>query len=159
MPMRSARRNAADQPLAAIVGFAFPRHARLRSPGDFRRVYSRGTRAHGQLLVVIGVPRGDGHRLGVVVSKEHGTAVRRNKLKRILREAFRLERPTLGGAFDLIVIPRKREGHLEIVAVRAELIALVGRLTRSPPGSGSRPRRSGRSGRSRGKRSGGSDSR
>ncbi len=122
------------------VRFGLPRTARLRTPGDFRRVYGQGNRAHGRLLVVVGFPRRDpGHRLGVAVSKEHGRAVRRNKLKRILREAFRLERPELPGAFDLILIPRPRDGHLELADVRAELRRLVEQLR-----TGGRPR--GRSG-------------
>lgn len=129
-----------------MVRFGLPRTARLRTPGDFRRVYGRGNRAHGKLLVAVGLPRREpGHRLGVAVSKEHGRAVRRNKLKRILREAFRLERPELAGAFDLILIPRPREGHLLLDEVRAELRRLVAQLA-----SGDGPRR--RPNRSRAKR-------
>ncbi len=113
-----------------------PRTARLRTPGDFRRVYGRGHRAHGRILVAIGFARRDpGHRLGVAVSKEHGRAVRRNKFKRILREAFRLERPGLPGAFDIILIPRPVEGHLELAEVRTELRRLVEQLCK-----GGRPR-------------------
>jgi ribonuclease P protein component len=120
-----------------------PRTARLRTPGDFRRVYGRGIRAHGKLIVVVGLPRREpGHRLGVAVSKENGRAVRRNKIKRILREAFRLERPELGGSFDMILIPRPREGRLLLDDVRAELRRLVEQLR-----AGGRPR-----GRPRGRR-------
>jgi len=128
--------------------FGLPRTARLRTPGDFRRVYGRGSRAHGKLLVAVGLPRREpGHRLGVAVSKEHGHAVRRNKLKRILREAFRLERPELPGAFDIILIPRPREGHLLLEEVRDELRRLVAQLAsggsprRRPNGSRPRKRR------------------
>lgn len=127
--------------------FGLPRTARLRTPSDFRRVYGRGNRAHGKLLVVVGLARREpGHRLGVAVSKEHGRAVRRNKIKRILREAFRLERPELAGSFDLILIPRPREGRLLLEEVRTELRRLVEQLRASGRPNG----RSG--GRSRGRR-------
>ena len=69
-----------------------------------------------------------GHRLGVSVSKAHGRAVRRNKIKRILREAFRLERPTLPGRFDVILIPRQRTGKYDLTEIRAELVRLMRKL-------------------------------
>ena len=124
---------------ADVPGFSLPRTARIRSQRDFRRVYGRGVRAHGKLLVLVALgAKSPGHRLGLAVSKEHGNAVRRNKLKRILREAFRLERPTLAGAFDLVVIPRVRDGHLELADARRELVDLVTRLAANPP-RGARP--------------------
>ncbi|MGE0144720.1 MAG: ribonuclease P protein component [Planctomycetota bacterium] len=140
--MPNARRPAADAALA-VRGFGHPRAVRLRSQSDFRAVYRRGTRAHGKLLVVIGRPRSAGHRLGIAVSKEHGCAVRRNKIKRILREAFRLERPELPGAFDLIVIPRPSKSKLVLTEVRTELRDMVNKLLRGQGGkpSGRRPRR------------------
>lgn len=85
-------------------------------------------------MVVVALPRRDGHRLGLAVSKEHGTAVRRNKLKRILREAFRMERASLRGAFDLILIPRRSEGRMLLREVRRELAELVARLADKDPG-------------------------
>jgi len=45
-------------------------------------------------------------RLGLSVGRKHGGAVRRNRIKRLLREAFRLERPTLPIGLDLVVVPR-----------------------------------------------------
>jgi len=72
--------------------------------------------------------RETGHRLGLSVSKANGCAVIRNKIKRIFREAFRLERPTLPGNFDLILIPKQRPGKYQLDEVRAELRKLVGRI-------------------------------
>lgn len=45
-------------------------------------------------------------RLGVAVSKRHGNAVRRNRIKRLSREAFRLMRPELPEGFDFVMVPR-----------------------------------------------------
>jgi putative membrane protein insertion efficiency factor/ribonuclease P protein component len=74
---------------------------RLRTQRHFRRVYQRGQRASGHWLtvVVLPLPEAGDHsasRLGVSVSKDHGGAVRRNKLKRLLREAWRLARARRG---------------------------------------------------------------
>jgi len=113
-----------------VPGLAtLPRAARLRTPRDFRRVYGRGRRVAGRQVVVVAMVRREpGHRLGVSVSKDHGGAVRRNKLKRILREAFRLERAAMAGAFDVVLIPRTPGARLVLATLRDELRALMGRL-------------------------------
>lgn len=103
---------------------------RLRSQRDFRRVYQRGRRASGQWISVVVLPRtgGDGvarSRLGVSVSKDHGAAVRRNKIKRLLREAWRLERHRLPCAVDVVLIPRQRSEKFPLAELRAEIVALV----------------------------------
>ncbi|MCA8956359.1 MAG: ribonuclease P protein component [Planctomycetes bacterium] len=119
-------------------GYGLPGSARVRRNREFSRIYSRGTRASGPLLTVVALRRRDaGHRVGLSVAKIHGAAVRRNKIKRLLREAFRLERPTLPGQFDLVLIPKQRPGKFALAALRAELRSLVERVAHG----GGRPRR------------------
>lgn len=63
-------------------------------------------------------------RLGLSVGRKHGTAVQRNRIKRLLREAYRLERPQLPAGLDLVVVPRQgNEWTLE--KARASLVAAV----------------------------------
>ncbi len=111
------------------LGFGLPRSARLIKAYEFRRVYGRGVRVHGQSMTLVAFRRrSPGLRLGLSVSKEHGCAVRRNKIKRLLREAFRLERPQLPGRYDLITIPRKRSSKYHLEQLRRELRELVHRV-------------------------------
>ncbi|MCY2957001.1 MAG: ribonuclease P protein component [Planctomycetota bacterium] len=119
-----------------------PRTARLLSNSDFRCVYQRGMRAAGAWMTVVALRRNDasGTRLGVSVSKEHGAAVCRNKIKRLLREAFRHARPTLPPDLDLILIPRQRPEHFEFATLQAELVLLVQRIV-SGKGQRRRPPR------------------
>lgn len=122
MSLASGPGTSADQGL--------PRRRRLLSRRDFRRVYRRGRRVSGKHLVVVAFERRrPGFRLGLSVSKANGHAVRRNKIKRIFREAFRIERPRLPGGLDLVLIPQPCERY-ELSAVRRELVQLIGKLRR-----------------------------
>lgn len=112
---------------------------RLVTQHHFRAVYQRGRRASGAWLTVVALLRRGAPgteppshvRLGVSVSKDHGGAVRRNKLKRLLREAFRLERHRLPAGLDLVLIPRQRDDDFPLALLRAELVQLVERALQS----------------------------
>ncbi len=135
-------------PTERATGYGLPRSSRLIHHREFRRVYSRGQRARGDAIIVVALGRrAPGHRLGVSVSKDHGRAIRRNKIKRLLREAFRLERPTLPGRFDLVLIPQQRDGKYALDELRAELRKLVVELAERASKPDGRGRR-----RSRGRR-------
>ena len=81
---------------------------RIAHAADFRRAYERRRSASDELMVVYGVENGrDYPRLGLSVSrKKFRTAVARNRVKRLLREAFRLSKADLPRGIDLVVVPR-----------------------------------------------------
>ncbi|MBI3098009.1 MAG: ribonuclease P protein component [Planctomycetes bacterium] len=93
--------------------FGFPKSARLRKRAEFDRVLSEARGRGDARLVVHARPNGlGGTRLGIVVPKGVRSSVRRNRFKRLLREAFRMNRGRLPRGLDLVVIPRiDRESH------------------------------------------------
>ena len=88
----------------------FPSRERLRRATDFRRVYDGRCSTSDANLVLYACENGlTFSRLGVSVSRKLGGAVRRNRIKRLLREAYRLSRASLPTGLDLVLIPRGPE--------------------------------------------------
>ncbi|MFO0808300.1 MAG: ribonuclease P protein component [Gemmataceae bacterium] len=112
------------------MAFTFPKHEHLRRPADFKRCYDRRRSASDETLIVYACANGLDHpRIGLSVSRKYGGAVRRNRLRRLYREAYRLSRPDLPPGFDLILIPRGPE-EPTLSALLAALPKLVGQLAR-----------------------------
>ncbi|MEX0701326.1 MAG: ribonuclease P protein component [Planctomycetales bacterium] len=113
--------------------FGRPPQTRLRSSVEFARIYDAKQKAgDGHLLVFAARNELGLARCGVSVSKKHGGAVRRNRLKRLLREAFRLERPELPAGLDLVLIPRQDSGAT-LADYRRSLRNLAQKLARRMP--------------------------
>ncbi len=105
---------------------------RMRSGTDFRRAYATGSRARGPILVVVARENGLGRtRLGLSVGRAiWRQAVRRNRVRRLFREAFRLSYGELPAGFDLVLIPAARELEPQLEPTRAELVRTARRAVR-----------------------------
>jgi ribonuclease P protein component len=116
----------------------FRPHERIQDPGDFRRAFERKRSASDAAMVVHGVENGRDHpRLGVSVSrKKVRRASDRNRVKRVLREAFRLSKSELPAGLDLVVVPRGP--GLTFAQARAALPELAAAVARRL-GRGARP--------------------
>jgi ribonuclease P protein component len=103
------------------------RKYRLRRNSDFQRVRHVGKSYASPLLVLAFLRNNLAHsRFGFVVSKKLGKAVRRNKIKRRIREATRLRLRHISSGYDLVFIARKQAAQ----ASYWELAAAVEQLTK-----------------------------
>ncbi|HBI63755.1 MAG TPA: ribonuclease P protein component [Clostridiales bacterium] len=81
----------------------------LKENRDFRRLYARGHSASSDCLVVYALRNKYGAgRLGITVGVKLGGAVQRNRIKRLIREVYRLHRDELRPNTDLVVVARHR---------------------------------------------------
>src|SRR5918999_6406800 len=89
---------------------------RLSRSGDFERVYREGRSHASRHLVVYAFPREEGDdsdpRLGVSVGRKLGGAVERNRMKRLLREAFWSSAGELREGHDFVIVARPPAGEL-----------------------------------------------
>jgi ribonuclease P protein component len=120
---------------AAVKAGNFPRSARLLRHADFERVYKQGRRYFSASITVFYLPRPEaqtqttnsqahgtsGLRVGFTVGRALGGAVERNRMKRRLREAVRLTRPTPGANVDVVINPKKSLLATEFSAVLNEV--------------------------------------
>jgi ribonuclease P protein component len=79
---------------------------RLRTAGEYQRVFRRGLRIDGALFLLVAAPNNlDFCRLGLAAGRRLGPATTRNRAKRLLREAFRRHKG-VADACDLILLPK-----------------------------------------------------
>lgn len=101
----------------------------LKKNSDFRRMYSKGKSCVTPYMVVYcrraPVPRG---RVGFTVSTKLGGAVMRNRVRRRLREIYRLNLPSLKASYDLIIVARGRSVGARYQSLNAAFLAACDQL-------------------------------
>lgn len=106
------------------------REDRILRPNDFAQVRKRGKSARQNGFAVAILP-GIKRRLGIAVSKRCGGAVQRNRIKRVVREFFRLNRDKFPVG-DCVVIPAAGAGKMDNEDIRAALESVLLRLKKRP---------------------------
>lgn len=109
----------------------FPRSYRLTARRQFLAVYDMGQRVTSRSFLLFGLPNDVGHsRLGITVTKKIGGAVRRNRIKRLLREVFRRNRQRLSPEIDVVVNARRGIEERSYGELEAEFVERFEQLAR-----------------------------
>lgn len=117
---------------------SLPKAERLRSSQAFRAVFQGGQSFHGSLLVLFLLKQPEApRRFGVVAGRRVGNAVRRNRAKRLLREAYRALRNELPDkGIEMVLVARRGCDGSSARDVTEQLRDLLGRALDSSRSSG-----------------------
>lgn len=105
----------------------FPIGSRIRTSSDFKKVFDKGGRLYGEHYTIVSVPNSFGFsRLGLVVGKKRiPGAVKRNRVKRVLREVFRNNNPIFD-SLDVLIIPKKGSESVGYKEAEKEIARIIG---------------------------------
>lgn len=101
------------------------KYARLKKQADFQKLFNKGKRGFSPSLTVIYAPFKE-NRMGISIGKKHGKAHDRNRIKRLLREAFRAAQPEIKGKYSFVLVPKVREEYT-LEKFKRDLICIIGK--------------------------------
>ncbi len=101
----------------------------LKANRDFRRLYSRGrSKASSRLVIYCRKNRLGANRIGITVGAKLGCAVRRNRVRRRIREAYRINEERFQPGYDIVIVVRGRAMDSSFGELSASLIKLADAL-------------------------------
>jgi ribonuclease P protein component len=101
----------------------------LKKNHEFKRLYNRGKSAASQCAVVYCRRNGKyENRLGIAVSTKLGCAVKRNRIRRRLKEVYRLNEKKLFTGYDIVLVARMRSLFIRFNELESSVISLFRKL-------------------------------
>jgi ribonuclease P protein component len=109
--------------------YKLPPSSRIKHGRDFARIKAEGARMAKGCLAAnwLLLPAGAGSRLAVITSKRLGNAVKRNRARRLLREAFRLHQHDLNQPLDIVLIARQSIADKKLAQVEEDFLTVLRR--------------------------------
>ena len=105
------------------------RYRTLTKNKEFSRIYARGkSYVHPNLVLYVAKNRLGYTRIGLTATKKVGHAVQRNRLRRQLREIYRLHETSFARGYDLVVVARPRAIGADYAALEHAYLSLAARL-------------------------------
>jgi len=101
----------------------------LKKNHEFKRLYNKGKSAASQCAVVYCRRNGSpGNRLGVTVSTKLGGAVQRNRIRRRLKEIYRINEGKMSAGFDVVIVARMRSRYSGFGELESSILSLLRKL-------------------------------
>ena len=98
----------------------------LKKNSDFENVYKSGKSYANKYLVIYTLKNGtDENRLVISVSKKVGNSVVRHRLKRLIKESYRLHEKMFNSGLDIAVIARKGSDACDFASIESALLHLM----------------------------------
>lgn len=98
----------------------------LKNNRDFVNVYTSGRSYANKYLVIYTLKNNsDRNRLGISVSKKVGNSVVRHRLKRLIKESYRLHEKMFNSGLDIVVIARKGSDACNYAGIESALLHLM----------------------------------
>ena len=98
----------------------------LKNNRDFVNVYTSGKSYANRYLVIYTLKNNsDRNRLGISVSKKVGNSVIRHRLKRLIKESYRLHEKMFNSGLDIVVIARKGSDARDYAGIESALLHLM----------------------------------
>jgi ribonuclease P protein component len=111
------------------VSQKFPKANRILKRGDFRRVYDEGRKIQARYFTAFVLPNsGEQARLGITATRKIGKAVRRNRARRLVREAFRKNKWLVKPGVDIVINVKQSLTEASYQDLEADFIAFLERM-------------------------------
>ena len=85
-------------------------YLRLKKQADFQKLFHKGKRAFSPSLTIV-YQKAEKTCMGISIGKKHGKSVQRNRIKRLIREAFRQTLSEMQGSYAIVIIPKISETY------------------------------------------------
>lgn len=108
------------------MSLTFSKSERILKSRDFLEVYKKGRRNHGKYFY-ISFTSGNQKALGITVSSKVGPAHQRNRIKRVIREAYRLNKEKFPEG-KMILTAKLKTAQLTNGEIRKKIFDLVGKI-------------------------------
>ncbi|MBE7042002.1 MAG: ribonuclease P protein component [Ruminococcaceae bacterium] len=93
---------------------------------QFRRMYrSAKSKADKYLVLYYRKNRGTENHLGITVSKKVGTAVVRNRIRRLIKENYRINEEKVIKGYDFVIVARSKAAEADFYQIRSSLLSLL----------------------------------
>jgi len=103
----------------------FPKKEKLLKFWEFQKVYKEGIKYPSKFLNLYILKGQPDRKIGISISRKIGNAIIRNRIKRLLRESYRLNKSLLNRDVHLVIVVKARFNKLDLKTVREEYINLI----------------------------------